>query len=441
MFDSLGDKFNNVFRYIRGTGKMSEKNIDEAVRSVKMALLEADVDYKVVKDFVADVKKRVIGQEVTKNILPEQQFVKIIHEELTEIMGKSNIDLTCANIGTTYLMVVGIQGSGKTTACGKLAFLLQSQKKKVLLVSTDIRRPAAITQLKILAKKANASFFDPEGEKDPCKIVKNVSEYVRHKDYDYVIFDTAGRLELDEPLMKELTQIKIILKPHEILFVADSMMGQSALKVARSFDENIGVDGVILNKLDGDTRGGVALSVKKVLGKPIKFMGLGEKLVDLEVFHPERLASRILGMGDVVSLVEKAKKTVGDKEAEYFEKKIRKANLDFDDFLRQLQYIKKMGSLKDILAMLPGANKLKNIPTDDKQMVHVEAMILSMTPYERQHPHMINPSRRKRIAKGSGCEVNQVNRLLKQFETMKKMMKKVTQGKSKDIMKNMMSRF
>ncbi len=438
MFDNLSNKFTDVMRNMRGMGKMTDKNIETVVRSVKMALLEADVDYKVVKHLVDDIKKRVVGQDVLRSVLPDQQFVKIIHEELTELMGQSHVDLNQATVGATYVMLVGVQGSGKTTTCGKLAAFLKKQGKKVILVSADVYRPAAIKQLKILAERAQVDFYDLQGEKNPCKIVMNATEYVRHKDYDYVLFDTAGRLDVDEYLMNELNEMKVTIKPHDILFVADAMMGQTALNVAKSFEDCIGIGGVVLNKLDGDTRGGVALSVKKVLGKPVKFIGVGEKLDDLEPFYPERLASRILGMGDVVSLVEKAKNTVDEQEAKRLEKKMCKAGLDLNDFLRQLQQMKKMGSIKDLITMLPGGNQLKNLPLDDKQLVHIEAMILSMTPCEREHPHVINGSRRKRIAKGSGCELHQVNRLLKQFETMNKMIKKMGQG---GMMKKMATGF
>jgi signal recognition particle subunit SRP54 len=428
MFNQLSDKFIDVLRNMRGQGKLSEKNLNDSVRAVKMALLEADVDYKVVKTFIKNVKERAMGQEVLRSILPDQQFVKIVHEELTELMGRSHVDLTKSSMGATLLMLVGIQGSGKTTSCGKLALFLKKKGSKVMLVACDVQRPAAIKQLKILSEQAGVDFYSEDQNKSPKDIALNALASVKHQNYDYIIFDTAGCIELNDTLMQGLINLKVAVKPHEVLFVADAMMGQSALTVALAFDEQVGLDGVILNKLDGDSRGGLALSVKSVLKKPIKFVGVGEKTTDLELFYPDRLASRILGMGDVVSLVEKAQGHIDEKEAARMEKKIRKEGFDLNDFLQQMQQIKKMGSFKDILAMMPGGNQMKNLPLDDKQIVKVEAIILSMTPYERSHPHAVIGNRRKRIAAGSGRELHEVNRMLKQFDMMNKMLKKIGKG-------------
>ena len=430
MFDSLTNRFSEIFRNVRGMGKITEKNIKVAVRSIKLSLLEADVDYNVVKDFVADVQKRFIGENVSLGVLPDQQFIKIVHEELCHLMGQVHVDIKESAFGATFLMLVGIQGSGKTTTCAKLVLFFKKQKKKVILVSTDVYRPAAIKQLQVLSQRVGVDFFDPQKEKNPVKIAQKALDYVRNRGYDYVIFDTAGRMDVNQELMEELNVLKTIIKPHEIIFVADAMMGQSALNIAKSFEDSVGIEGIIINKLDGDTRSGVIFSIKKVLGKTIKFVGVGEKPEEMEVFHPKRFASRILGMGDIVSLVEKAEHVMDKKRVKDLEHKVLSAEIDCNDFLWQLRQMKKMGSLKSILNFLPGGSQMTKYVSDDRSLVHIEAMILSMTPYERKHPHLIKGSRRRRIAHGSGCEVHQVNRFLKQFESMKKMMKKMKNSSS-----------
>jgi len=430
IFEGLAEKLQNTLKNLKGKGKLTEKDVEAAMREVKLALLEADVHYKVVKDFVKKVKERSIGAEVLESLTPGQQVIKIVNEELSELMGGVQSKLNLSSKPPTVIMLVGLQGAGKTTTAGKLALNLKQQGKQPMLIACDIYRPAAIKQLEVVSEKAGAVFFSDEGNKDAVDIAKKGLEKAKTLGYDIVIVDTAGRLHIDENLMEELSSIKKNVKPHEILLVVDSMTGQDAVNIAQSFDDTLGIDGVILTKLDGDTRGGAALSIKAVTQKPIKFAAIGEKLEDLEPFYPDRMASRILGMGDVLSLIEKAQGAFDEKSAKAMQDKIKSSDFTFDDFLEQMQQVKKMGPLKDLIQMIPGVSQMKgikDIDIDDKELVRVEAIIQSMTKQERQNPSIINASRRKRIAKGSGNEVSQVNRLLKQFEESKKMMKQFTQ--------------
>ncbi|MBP2027817.1 signal recognition particle subunit SRP54 [Acetoanaerobium pronyense] len=430
IFEGLAEKLQNTLKNLKGKGKLTEKDVEAAMREVKLALLEADVHYKVVKDFVKKVKERSIGAEVLESLTPGQQVIKIVNEELSELMGGVQSKLNLSSKPPTVIMLVGLQGAGKTTTAGKLALNLKKQGKQPMLIACDIYRPAAIKQLEVVSEKAGAVFFSDEGNKDAVDIAKKGLEKAKTLGYDIVIVDTAGRLHIDENLMEELSSIKKNVKPHEILLVVDSMTGQDAVNIAQSFDDTLGIDGVILTKLDGDTRGGAALSIKAVTQKPIKFAAIGEKLEDLEPFYPDRMASRILGMGDVLSLIEKAQGAFDEKSAKAMQDKIKSSDFTFDDFLEQMQQVKKMGPLKDLIQMIPGVSQMKgikDIDIDDKELVRVEAIIQSMTKQERQNPSIINASRRKRIAKGSGNEVSQVNRLLKQFEESKKMMKQFTQ--------------
>ena len=430
IFEGLAEKLQNTLKNLKGKGKLTEKDVEAAMREVKLALLEADVHYKVVKDFVKKVKERSIGAEVLESLTPGQQVIKIVNEELSELMGGVQSKLNLSSKPPTVIMLVGLQGAGKTTTAGKLALNLKKQGKQPMLIACDLYRPAAIKQLEVVSEKAGAVFFSDEGNKDAVDIAKKGLEKAKTLGYDIVIVDTAGRLHIDENLMEELSSIKKNVKPHEILLVVDSMTGQDAVNIAQSFDDTLGIDGVILTKLDGDTRGGAALSIKAVTQKPIKFAAIGEKLEDLEPFYPDRMASRILGMGDVLSLIEKAQGAFDEKSAKAMQDKIKSSDFTFDDFLEQMQQVKKMGPLKDLIQMIPGVSQMKgikDIDIDDKELVRVEAIIQSMTKQERQNPSIINASRRKRIAKGSGNEVSQVNRLLKQFEESKKMMKQFTQ--------------
>ena len=430
IFEGLAEKLQNTLKNLKGKGKLTEKDVEAAMREVKLALLEADVHYKVVKDFVKKVKERSIGAEVLESLTPGQQVIKIVNEELSELMGGVQSKLNLSSKPPTVIMLVGLQGAGKTTTAGKLALNLKKQGKQPMLIACDIYRPAAIKQLEVVSEKAGAVFFSDEGNKDAVDIAKKGLEKAKTLGYDIVIVDTAGRLHIDENLMEELSSIKKNVKPHEILLVVDSMTGQDAVNIAQSFDDTLGIDGVILTKLDGDTRGGAALSIKAVTQKPIKFAAIGEKLEDLEPFYPDRMASRILGMGDVLSLIEKAQGAFDEKSAKAMQDKIKSSDFTFDDFLEQMQQVKKMGPLKDLIQMIPRVSQMKgikDIDIDDKELVRVEAIIQSMTKQERQNPSIINASRRKRIAKGSGNEVSQVNRLLKQFEESKKMMKQFTQ--------------
>ena len=426
-FESLSDKLSAAFKRLRSKGKLNESDIKEAMREVKLALLEADVNYKVVKDFVKTVSERAVGQEVLESLTPAQQVIKIVNEELTALMGGENARIEFASKPPTVILMCGLQGSGKTTHAAKLAkYFKDKEGCRPLLIACDVYRPAAIEQLQIVGQRAGAKVFEM-GQGDPVEIAKEGLAYARDHGYDLVIVDTAGRLHIDETLMEELKRIEAAVTPNEILLVVDSMTGQDAVTVADTFNKALPVTGIILTKLDSDTRGGAAISVKQVTGKPIKFSGTGEKLDDIEPFHPGRMASRILGMGDVLTLIEKAQETVDEKEAEKLAKKMAQNAFDMNDLLEQMQQIKKMGSVRSIVSMLPGAAKIsdENIEQGDKQLKVIEAMIQSMTKRERENPSIINPSRKRRIAAGSGTRVEDVNRLLRQFEQMKQMMKKM----------------
>lgn len=437
VFEGLSEKLQNVMKKIKGQGRVTEKDVKEMMREVKMALLEADVNFKVVKDFVASVSERAVGQDVLESLTPGQQVVKIVHEELIKLMGGEVKKLTFSSSPPSVYMMVGLQGAGKTTASGKLANYLRKQGKKPLLVACDVYRPAAVKQLQVLGKQLDIPVFEMGTGTNPAEIAKKAIAHAKSMQHDVVIIDTAGRLHIDEMLMQELLDIKNNVKPQEILLVVDSMTGQDAVNVAASFNEKLDIDGIILTKLDGDTRGGAALSTKAVTGKPVKFAGTGEKLSDLEPFYPDRMASRILGMGDVLSLIEKAQVAFDEKKAMELEKKLRTQQFTLDDFLDQLQQIKKMGPMNQILGMMPGIspNALKDIQVDEKQMVYIEAIIQSMTKQERINPAIINASRRQRIAKGSGTSIQQVNQILKQFESIKKMMKMFSNPKAMKGMK------
>ena len=432
MFESLGDRLQNALHKIKGYGKITEDNINDAMREIRLALLEADVNYQVVKEFTNTVKEKALGEEVQKSIKPGDLFVKIVKDELTELLGGESAPLN-VNGNPAILMLVGLQGSGKTTTIGKLAnFLRKKNAKKPLLVACDVYRPAAIDQLKQLGKQLDIPVYD-EGKNDPVEISKNAIKYAKENNYDYVLIDTAGRLHIDEELMEEVKNISLEVKPQEILLVIDSMMGQDAINVINGFNDGLSLTGVILTKLDGDTRGGVALSVRHLTNVPIKFIGVSEKLDGLEGFDPERMAGRILGMGDIVSLVEKAQEAISEEEAMNTAKKMQSGKYDLEDFLKQMKQIKKLGPLENILKMLPGAKKmgLNDVNIDPKQIAHVEAIVLSMTPKERKNPEIIKASRKTRIANGCGLSVAEVNKLLTQFENMKKMMKQMANGNMK----------
>ncbi|WP_270577215.1 signal recognition particle protein [Caldibacillus thermoamylovorans] len=428
-FEGLADRLQKTMQKIRGKGKVTEADVKEMMREVRLALLYADVNLKVVKDFIKKVSERAVGQEVMKSLTPGQQVIKVVKEELTELMGGEQSKIAVSPKPPTVIMMVGLQGAGKTTTTGKLANLLRKNyNRKPLLVAADIYRPAAINQLQTLGKQLTMPVFSLGDQVSPVEIAAKAIEHAKAEHHDYVLIDTAGRLHIDENLMDELKNIKEAVKPDEIFLVVDAMTGQDAVNVATSFNDQLGITGVILTKLDGDTRGGAALSIRAVTGKPIKFVGMGEKMDALEPFHPERMASRILGMGDVLSLIEKAQANVDEEKARELEKKMRSASFTLDDFLDQLSQVRNMGPLDDLIKMLPGANKIKglnNLKIDEKQIAHVEAIIRSMTKEEKEHPEIINASRRKRIAQGSGRTVPEVNRLLKQFEEMKKMMKQM----------------
>lgn len=428
-FEGLADRLQNTIQKIRGKGKINEADVKEMMREVRLALLEADVNFKVVKEFVKKVSERAVGQEVLKSLTPGQQVIKVVKEELTELMGGEQSKIAVSNRPPTVIMMVGLQGAGKTTTTGKLANLLRKKyNRNPMLVAADIYRPAAIKQLETLGKQLNMPVFSLGDQVSPVEIAKQAIAKAKEDHNDYILIDTAGRLHVDEALMDELKQIKELSNPNEIFLVVDAMTGQDAVNVAQSFNDLLGLTGVVLTKLDGDTRGGAALSIRSVTNTPIKFVGLGEKLDALEAFHPERMASRILGMGDVLSLIEKAQANVDEEKAKELEQKMRTASFTFDDFLDQLGQVRQMGPLDELLKMMPGANKIKglnNMQIDEKQITHVEAIIKSMTKEEKTHPEIINSSRRKRIAKGSGRTVPEVNRLLKQFEDMKKMMKQM----------------
>ncbi len=428
MFESLQEKLEEALKRFRGQSRLTEENVAEALAEVRTALLEADVAFSVVKSFTETVKEKSLGIEVKGSLQPGQLMIKLIHDELVELMGSKKTDLAIASQAPTIVMVAGLQGSGKTTFCAKLAYSLKKKGKQPLLVACDIYRPAAVDQLRTLGQSMSLPVFSKEDAK-PREIATDALTYAKKYGRDVVIVDTAGRLTIDEEMMNEVAELKALLKPHEILFVCDAMTGQDAVTTANAFNQKLDVTGVVLTKLDGDTRGGAALSIRHVLGKPIKFVGVGEKVDALEPFHPERIASRILGMGDVLSLVEKAQAQIDEKEAERLEEKIRKNQFTFEDFLEQMKMIKKMGSLRDLLGMIPGMDKqLRNVQIDDKAMNRVEAIILSMTREERLNPRILNGSRRRRIAMGSGSTTQDVNRLIKQFEDMQKMMRSMTKG-------------
>ncbi len=429
LFSSLSEKFNHIFSKLTKRGRLTELEIKEAMREVRIALLEADVNYMVAKDFVKNVSEKAVGDEVLKSLTPAQQVIKIVRDELTNLMSSQNQKLAISSAPPTIIMMCGLQGAGKTTMCAKLAAHLKKSGKKPLLVACDIYRPAAITQLQVVGKQANTEVFE-RGTQNPVKTAKQGVEHAKKQGFDTVIIDTAGRLHINEELMQELKQIKKEVSPTEILLVVDSMTGQDAVTVAESFNRNLDVTGVVLTKMDGDTRGGAALSIKAITGKPIKFTGIGEKIGDLEPFYPDRIASRILGMGDVLSLIEKAQEAVSEEEARAFEKKFRENSFTFDDYLTQMDSLKRMGSIKDILGMIPGlSGKIKNLDIDESQLAVNKAIIQSMTPAERRNPEIIKASRRQRIANGSGTSVQQVNQLLKQFEQSKEMMKQLKNGK------------
>ncbi len=441
-FDSLGEKLQGIFKNLRGRGKLTEKEIKAAMREVKLALLEADVNFKVVKDFIARVSELSVGQEILDSLTPGQQIIKIVRDELTALMGSEHEALTYAKQPPTVYMLCGLQGAGKTTACGKLALnLRKTQGKRPLMVACDVYRPAAVKQLQVLGDQIDVPVFSQGTDKDPVEIAKAAVEHAKKHGNDPVIIDTAGRLHIDEALMEELERIQSAVTPQEILLVVDAMTGQDAVNVAEHFNKQLEISGVILSKLDGDTRGGAALSVKQVTGKPIKYASVGEKLSDLEPFHPERMASRILGMGDVLTLIDRAQEAFDEKEAAELEAKIKKQTFDLNDFLAQLQQIKKMGSLSQLIGMMPGVDKktLDSVDMDksEKRLKHIEAIIRSMTEEERQKPQIIGASRKVRISKGSGTKVQEVNELLKQFDQMKKMMKEFSGPKQAKLLKRM----
>ena len=468
-FEGLSSRFQEITRKLRGKARITESDLKEMLREVKLALLEADVNYKIVKEFIANIQEKALGQDVMKSLTPGQQVIKIVKDEMIELLGGTESKINFTPNPPTIIMLVGLQGSGKTTTAGKLANLLRKQGKKPLLVACDIYRPAAIKQLQVVGEKLDIPVFNMgdkespvniakaglshamknnhdlviidtnEQSKDVVHIAKQAMSVAMSKLNDVVILDTAGRLHIDEELMQELKNLKTNIKPHEILLVVDSMTGQDAVNIAQTFNENVGIDGVVLTKLDGDTRGGAALSAKKVTGKPIKFVATGEKLNDIEVFNPERMTSRILGMGDVLSIIEKAEEAISEEDAEKLEKQLRKNELDLDDYLAQIRQVKKMGSFSSILKMIPGMNKIKDLNIDDKEFDKVEAIICSMTKQEKRNVKILNGSRRLRIAKGSGTQVQDVNKLINSFEMTQKMMKKFKndKGSMRKMMKSM----
>lgn len=428
LFDNLSDRMNHIFSKLRNKGKLTELEIKQAMREIRVALLEADVNYTVVKEFTSRVSEKALGEDILKSLTPDQQIVKIVNDELCALMGSTHQKLATSDRQPTIYMMCGLQGAGKTTMCGKLATYLKKQNKKVLLVACDIYRPAAIQQLKVVATKAHTECFEM-GQINPVEIAKGGIEYALRNGYDTMIIDTAGRLHIDEVLMQELVDVKNAVKPSEILLVVDSMTGQDAVTVADTFNKMLDISGVIMTKLDGDTRGGAALSIKAVTGKPIKFSGTGEKMEDIEPFHPQRMASRILGMGDVLTLIEKAENAISQEEALKLSKKLKENSFDLEDYLSQIESMGKMGNLQDMMAMIPGlGGKLKDAQIDEKQLLHTKAIIQSMTPKERRNPELIKASQRKRIAKGSGTSIQEVNQLLKQFEMTKNMMARMQKG-------------
>ncbi|MBZ6005987.1 signal recognition particle protein [Paraclostridium bifermentans] len=438
IFEGLADKLQGALGKLKSKGKLTEKDVKDAMREVKLALLEADVNFKVVKDFVKKVQERAVGQDVMESLTPAQHVIKIVNEELTSLMGDVQSKIMISPKPPTVIMMVGLQGAGKTTTSGKLGGYFKKQGKKPLLVACDIYRPAAIKQLQVVGEKLDIPVFSMGDKESPVNIAKAGYNHAVKNNHDLVIIDTAGRLHIDETLMEELQNIKSEVKPHEILLVVDSMTGQDAVNVAQSFNDALGVDGVVLTKLDGDTRGGAALSIRAVTQKPIKFIGMGEKLDDLEPFHPDRMASRILGMGDILSLIEKAQENIDLEKAKELESKIKKQDLDFEDFLEQMEQIQKMGPLNKVIEMIPGMGQVKDqlgdIDMNNKEIVRTKAIVQSMTVEERRNPSILNASRKKRIARGSGTSVQDVNRLIKQFDEMKKMMKMFT-GTQKSMKK------
>jgi len=438
MFEDLINKFDVVLKKLKGQGKITENNIDESLREVRRVLFDADVNYKVVTNFIKDVKEKSLGKNVINSITPGQLVIKIINDELIRLMGSEKSDLKFSNSIPSVIMLAGLQGSGKTTFAAKLANNLKSKGRNPLLVACDVYRPAAVEQLKILGKEIDVPVFSADDEKDVIKITKSALDFSRKNARDTMIVDTAGRLAIDELLMREVENIKNYARPDEILFVVDSMTGQDAVNTAKAFHDKLDYTGIVLTKLDGDTKGGAALSIRAVVEKPIKFISIGEKLDAIDQFYPERMVSRILGMGDIVSFVEKAHQEIDVKESEKLEEKLRKNKFDFNDFLNQIKQIKKMGSINSLISMIPGANKaMKNSEVDEKVFVRIEAIILSMTKIERENPNILNGMRRRRIAEGSGTSIQEVNRLLKQFDEMRKMMKGFSSGKMKNLLKGM----
>jgi len=438
MFSELSEKLESALKRIKGHGKISEKNVSEALKDVRLALLEADVNYKVVKQFTEDVKVKALGEQVLNSVSPGQQFVKIVFEELRDIMGEGAKEITFASDPPTKILVVGLQGSGKTTACAKIARRFKSKGRKGLLIAADIYRPAAVQQLETLAKAVPVDVYYEQEQSNPVDIVKRGLKEAQKRAMDYVITDTAGRLHIDSEMMEEIRQIKATMSPHETILVADGMTGQDAVTIATEFGSTLGLDGVILTKMDGDERGGAALSIRAVSGAPIKYVGVGEKLDALEVFHPERMASRILGMGDVLTLVEKAQDTMDVKEAERLQEKLLKESFSLEDFLGQIKQMKKMGPLQDIVGMMPGFSKMKGIDLDESALGRVEAIISSMTAGERGDPDLIDGSRRRRIAMGSGTKVQDVNRLLKDFRQVRKLFGQMNKGKLSGMLRSLM---
>jgi len=441
MFDSLSDRLNTIFKKLKGHGKLTEKNIEEGLKEVRMALLEADVHYKVVKKFIADIKERALGQEVMASLTPGQQVVKIVNDELTELMGGSNVDLNLSGSEPVSVMLVGLQGSGKTTTAGKLAVLLRKKGRKPYLVPADVYRPAAIDQLNKLGEQLSVPVFPSRSEMDPVQICIEAKAAAHREGCDTLLLDTAGRLHIDDELMAEVCRIKDTVKPSDILLVADAMTGQDAVNIAKSFNDALGVGGVVLTKMDGDARGGAAISIKSITDKPIKFIGVGEKLSQLEPFHPDRMSSRILGMGDVLTMIEKAQEVVDEKKAAELEKKLRKSEFTLEDFRDQMVQIRKMGSLSDLIKMIPGMSnikQMKNLEVDDKELIKIEAIINSMTPQERRQHNIIKGNRRKRIAKGSGTSVQDINKLLKNYTQVQKMIKQITKSGMRGFGKGML---
>ncbi len=438
MFEGLSDRLDHSFKILKGQGRITEINVAESVKEIRKALIEADVSYKIAKQFTADVKEKALGQNVLTAVKPGELMVKIVHDELAGLMGGEQVDINIKG-SPAVILIAGLQGSGKTTFSAKLANYLKNKKsKKVLLVAGDVYRPAAIEQLKVLGEQVGVEVYTEEGSKNPVQIAKHAVKYARDNNKNVVIVDTAGRLAVDEQMMDEISSIKKTINPQEILFVVDAMTGQDAVNTAKTFNDRLNFDGVVLTKLDGDTRGGAALTIRSVVEKPIKFVGIGEKMDALDLFHPARMADRILGMGDIVTLVEKAQEQFDEEEARKLQKKIAKNQFNFDDFLKQIQQIKKMGNIKDLMAMIPGMGKaMKDMDIDDDAFKSIEAIIHSMTPQERDNPGLLNGPRRKRIAMGSGTTIQEVNRLIKQFGETSKMMKKMTTGKGKNMMRMM----